>query len=139
MLNIIKSLFSENKTTAVGDEYKQQQREALIDLLVFAMYCDNHLAVAEEQVIDKRIEAMDWESVDSVEYYLERAIERIRVVRNDEHGREDLFQSINTRLGDTKAKRKAMDLCDKLFIADGEVVEAEKEFSQTLKNYLKLS
>ncbi len=68
MKNPIELLFRSSKASAGSDRLNQKQREAMIDLLVFAMYADNHLAISEDKIIKDEIDSFNWESTVTAEH-----------------------------------------------------------------------
>ncbi len=64
-------LYNEYKTdsTASSDGLVQNEREAIIDLLLLGIYQDNHLSLAEDQVFHTEVDAFQWESTTAIEIY----------------------------------------------------------------------
>lgn len=56
----------------------QQSREALIDLLFLSLYLDNHLSLAEDEVLTTALESLGWESVEPREKHIWRAFSKAR-------------------------------------------------------------
>ena len=110
----------------------------MIDLLVFAMYADNHLAISEDKIIRDEIESFNWESTVTAEHYLERATQRIRNARHNDDSRSELFTYITDRLETDEAKERAAKVCRRLFVSDGAENDAEEAFAAELQIYLGL-
>ena len=119
------------------DGWTQPQREALIDLLVFAMYIDNHLSLAEERVLDEQKESLAWAGDRSVEAYVDHATSRIRELRGSEEGRANLLDYIRERLGDFEERERAWFVCESLLSADGRP-EVEALFTDRCKQALQV-
>jgi len=101
------------------DGWNQAQREALVDLLVFAMYADGHLSLAEEKVLENQAAELAWESSQSIESYVNETTERVRLARGTEDGTENLLVSIRERLGDFEDRERAFFVCESLLSSDG--------------------
>lgn len=136
MKNILNYLFSSESEPAVEDGYTQSQREAVIDVLVYGMYADNHLSLNEDRLIKSKIEKMNWDSSESAEFYLDRTVARVRDVRRSEVARTNFFSSIGERLASPEMKRKAFELCKSLMISDGECNAKENAFLEEVSAYL---
>jgi hypothetical protein len=131
-------------TKVLGDDsaematpWTQPQREALLDLLVHAMYADGHLSLAEGEVVEREMEAVPWQGVGTVGDYVVRATERIRILRATEDGQANLFASVRERLGSPEHRAKALALCESLLAADGRT-EREEVFAERCRQALGL-
>ena len=108
------------------DGLTQPQREAIADLLHYCMYADNHIALAEEKIVEETMSVLNWDPGASFESYETRSIARAREAKEHPDARETLFNSIKNRLASSKAARAlALDVCHQLFVSDG--IETEKE------------
>lgn len=58
----------------------QKSRESLIDLLFLSLYLDNHLSLAEDDVLTAALDALGWESAESREKHIWRAFSKARDV-----------------------------------------------------------
>jgi len=103
----------------------QPQREALIDLLVWTMFADRHVALPEQSFIAQQAEGLAWDSPRPVELYIDKAVRRIREVLGDEAAEETYLEEIAARLADPEMKRTAHAACDELIGVDGERAPAE--------------
>jgi hypothetical protein len=56
----------------------QQSREALIELLFLALYLDQHLSVDEDEVLNKALASLGWESDVACEVFIFKAFSRGR-------------------------------------------------------------
>lgn len=110
-------LFSKNPANTDGLE--QAEREAIIDLLHFAMYADKSLSQAEDKYIDGFIETLSWESGVSPELYVNRSIADARNVLGNEAAAADFLGSLKTRLPRREARAKALNLLSALLQSDG--------------------
>jgi uncharacterized tellurite resistance protein B-like protein len=107
------------RTTTTTDGLSQAEREAIADLLHFCMYADNHLALAEDSVIDDAVAQMGWDPAVSFETFESHSIAKARAAKDDVTSRESFLKSLRERLASKPARARAIALCTKLFSADG--------------------
>lgn len=56
----------------------QSSREALIDLLFLSLYLDDHLSLAEDDVLTSALDALGWDSAEPREKHIWRAFSKAR-------------------------------------------------------------
>ncbi|WP_309401029.1 hypothetical protein [Cerasicoccus maritimus] len=117
MLGFLKNLFKAGDNSADG--LKQPQREAIVDLLVFCMYSDRTVSLAEDQLIQRRLESMDWQAVESIDNYYDRSVTRVRDILSNDDARTSFLTRIADRLEDAGTREKAFQLSHQLFLSDG--------------------
>lgn len=132
MLAFLQKLFKGGS----GDGLNQPQREAIVDLLVFCMYSDRTVSLAEDQLIQRRLEAMDWEAVGSIDNYYDRAVTRVRDILGSEEARRSFLDRIAERLGDQGTREKAFQLSHQIFLSDGNESQEEQELEKELRTAL---
>lgn len=125
MLKILRIFFRPKET---ADGLNQDQREAIVDLLLICMYADNDLDLNEERVIDREVGRYAWASEETLEAYLKSAEPRIRQTIFSEKTRNQEIQKIAKRLKSEEVKYQALKLCRLLFYADGQLDEQEVVF-----------
>ena len=119
-----------NDTGAV----EQAQREALLDLLVWAMYADRHLALPERKAIRQHAEDMDWDSPTDPATYLDEAVVRLRELLGDDAAEATHLRSISVRLGTPDMRLLSYRACQELTAADGERRPEEEAFLARVAN-----
>jgi hypothetical protein len=105
--------------TAVKDGLTQPQREAIADLLHYCMYADNHIALAEAAVITDVVSTFAWDPNISFESFEARSIAAARAAKESPDGRKTFLDAINQRLTTARSRTLALEVCKKLFVADG--------------------
>jgi uncharacterized tellurite resistance protein B-like protein len=134
MLTRLSRLFRASATP--DDGLTQPQREAIADLMHFCIYADNHVAVAEEQILSDTLAGLNWDAGASFEAYESRSIAAARAAKEHSADRDDFFASIRRRL-DTKASRAlAFEACRRLFGADGNRASGEMLLESRLRQLL---
>jgi len=125
MKGFLQNLFKVGRNPSDG--LTQDQREAIVDVLVFGMYSDRTVSLAEDQLIQSRLEAMDWQSLETIHNYYDRAVTRVREILDaGEEARQSFLRRIAERLGDTSVREKTFALCHQLFLSDG-IESADEE------------
>jgi hypothetical protein len=136
MPSIISKLFHRTHIPGVTDGYNQEQREAIVDLLNYAMFADNNIALSEDQFIADTEKKMTWAPHIDFDIYEEQSIGFVRGAKDDQSYRSGFFDSLKRRLGDAKTKNTALDLCSKLFAVDGPITPQESEALKTYRRVL---
>ncbi|MCH6258552.1 hypothetical protein MLD52_18475 [Puniceicoccaceae bacterium K14] len=121
MKKIIENLFGAPKESS--DDWNQEEREALIDLLVFAMYADRHLSIAENVVLQNEIDKLKWESSTSIEIYLNSSTTRISSLITTDEGKEEVLNSVRERLVSYESRQRVFFVCESLISSDGKTEE----------------
>jgi uncharacterized tellurite resistance protein B-like protein len=114
-----------NQTSAVNDGLTQPEREAIADLLHYCLYADNHIALAETEVLESIISTLSWDPNSSFASFEGRSVAAARAAKEDASAREEFLKSIRARLTEAEVRTLAFDLCKQLFVADG--VQSDKE------------
>ena len=111
----------------------QSQREALIDLVVWAMYVDGRIDYEENEQIDEVIEQLSTSSKIPIRSYLYTAIAKIRDAWNDADRAERTLNDIDTRLGTDELRHAAYALCEAVTHADDQLAGPEVVFLERLQ------
>ncbi len=122
---IIKLFRDDEAATA---QRNQAQREALIDLLVWTMFADRHIATAETTQIHDAAEGLAWEGHQSIERFIDAATRRTRDVLGSDRAETAYLDDIHARLADDETRHRALVACDTLISADGDRADAEVAF-----------
>ena len=134
MPSLIRKLF--RRSEAPNDGLTQPQREALVDLLNYCMYADDLVMLAEDRLIADTAAKFSWDSKTPFDQFDVRSIDNARNASENPGYRDKLLGSIRDRLDTAAVKRRALDLVQELFIADGAQSEEEDAVLQNLKTLL---
>ncbi|MEM1183063.1 MAG: hypothetical protein AAGM22_32270 [Acidobacteriota bacterium] len=115
------------------DENAQPAREALVDLLVWTMFVDRHLALAEHEKFDELTEALPWNSIRGLRDFFSESVARARSVIESESATVDYLDSIAERLGTAKARADALAACEGMMGADGKMTSEEVGHLRAMK------
>jgi len=111
----------------------QQQREALLDVLVWTMFADRHIAAPEQAEIQREARDLPWESGRSIDLYIDSAVRRARDVLGRAPAEEAYLADIAARLEDSAARSRAYEACRELAGADGELAPAEMDLLERVR------
>jgi uncharacterized membrane protein YebE (DUF533 family) len=124
LFETLTSFFSDNRYGALG----QQQTEAFVDALTYAMLSDGEIAPEEEDELADALNQFDWEGAKPVELYVDEACDRAEEVLDDPAASEDYCADIAQRLEDQKIREETYFIAAKVACADNKVVDAERVF-----------
>lgn len=117
-------------------ELTQPQREAIIDLLLYAMYEDRRVALQEDEFIDVHAYQLGWQSGTAVETFVKVATARVRSARDTAEGKERFLNQIAARLNTAAARQTALSLCTAMLNADSKETADESALEAKLKSML---
>ena len=134
MPSLIRKLF--HKSEAPKDGLSHPQREAIVDLLNYCMYADDRVFLAEDRLITDTVAWFDWDPKVPFDQFDVRSIGNARNATESQVSREKFLASIKDRLDTGAVKRRALDLCQELFLADGVRSDEEDAVLQNLRKLL---
>lgn len=121
------------------DGMEQAEREAFVDLLVYAQYADRSLSLSEDKVFHAEVSALDWAMSPGslpLEDYINRSITRARGIRRHTI-EEDEFLAERARLLKALATRKRLlEALENVILADGDEAGDERTLKQHLRDLL---
>ncbi len=130
MLNLFSKLF---KSDDSSDKLNQLQREGIVDLLLLAMYSDNHLSLFEDAIIEKNMTKYKWDSPTDLNTYIQIQTAKVRSVNETENGRKHFLDIVSNKLHTAELRKEAYQLCLSVFISDGDHNMEESNFSKEIK------
>ena len=134
MPSLIRKLF--HKSEAPKDGLTQPQREAIVDLLNYCTYADDFVFLAENRLITDTAAKFNWDPKIPFDQFDARSTSKARDAKENRGSRDRFLASIRDRLGTAEVKGLALDLCQKLFVADGAHSDEEDALLQNLKKLL---
>lgn len=129
LMNPIKDL----GTILSSQKVAQAQREAMVDIAVWAMYVDGTIKYQENARVDEVVEQLSTSTAIPLSQYLPTAISKIRDVWMDPSKSERILEEISNRLGSDEMRRTAYALCETVTHADDELAEAEQAFLERVR------
>ena len=134
-MKLFEKLFNKDKN-APRDGLSQEQREAIIDLLILGAYTDNRLSLREEKAFESLTGTLSWESEIELSDYIKDAIAKVRSIRSNSSAKTGLLGEIKERLHSRSSVSKALNLLHKVFISDGRSYD-EANFYREVESVLK--
>jgi len=117
----------------------QEQREAVVDLLLLGMFADSPLKVSEDQKLLSVIEEIGWHSYQAPDLYLQSAIARARDTFETEGATRYRLEKISAELNEPGLKQRALEYLTQFLGVDGAVDAEESRFLDQAKAALKTS
>lgn len=115
------------------DVWSQAQREALVDLLVWTMYVDRAIRAEENDELDEITFQLNGKSSIPVSQYLPQSIAKIRNCWHDDVESQVLLEELSMYLDSPEIRAQALNMCQQLAAADGDLANEEITFMQRLK------
>lgn len=134
-MKFLEKLFSSDQGSSLHPAIEQPEREAIIDLLLLAVYIDGHLSLAESSEFDSAADSLGWDSSTGPSIYISNATNRARNARTSEDSVSEFIAFVAQRLTSTGSKERALVLLNRLLTADGKT-EKEKVFFKQVESAL---
>lgn len=113
----------------------QESRKALIELLFVSLYMDNHLSLAEDDVLNDALDALGWESPDPREEFIYKTFSFARDVAADELKTHEFLGSRTTLIKSQGDEASALTWLYKVLGSDG-ISTTEKRFLGLIESRL---
>jgi uncharacterized tellurite resistance protein B-like protein len=120
------------------EKFDQRQQQALLDLLVLAMYADGHLATAEDERIEQVLTAMGFETEYDHQREFDAAVTRVRQhAINPETVRGEISR-LAERFPEAAERNEVFESLNELVGTDNEVARSEINFLSLVAEVFKL-
>ena len=120
-------------------DVSQNEREAIIELMMMTMYSDKTLKLSEDEVIQEYTSSIKWESPLSLDFYFAKITPKIRAALADKEKMNTFLQEINNRIETEAIKSQVLKLCNDLAMADEEFSVEEKELLEKISRIFQVS
>ena len=110
---------------APEDEQAQPAREALVDLLVWTMFVDRHLSLAEHEKLDELTDGLTWTATIGLPEFFGESVARAREAIESEESGAAYLATITDRLGERETRRQAIVASEQMMGADGKLTPEE--------------
>ena len=111
----------------------QEEREAVIDLLVMTMYADRFIDTAENDAIERVTEQLDGDASLPLSQYLNTSIAEVRQTLGNKEKQHALLEDVNERLGTDKMRALAYQASRAVARADDEMADEEEQFLSSVR------
>ncbi len=115
----------------------QKEREAIIDLLHLCLYADSHIALNEGEVVSDLVETIGWDTNLSFTSYESKSIAAARLAKESPDAKKEFLSFAAERLQSNEARSFALEVCKRLFNADGTTADAEAALLAEIRAALK--
>ncbi|MGF1450873.1 MAG: hypothetical protein ACFB21_02220 [Opitutales bacterium] len=121
------------------DGMAQTEREAFVDLLVYAQYADRSLSLSEDKAFNAEISALAWDnqaatSALPLEDYVNRAIARVRGIRRHTVEEDDFLAERTDVLRNPKTRQRLLTALENVTWADGDEAGDERTLKQHIRD-----
>lgn len=106
-------------------EDAQPAREALVDLLVWTMFVDRHLSLAEHEKLTELTTELPWTAALGLPEFFGESVARAREAIENGASAGRYLETLTGRLGDLEARRQAIIACEQMMGADGKMTPEE--------------
>ena len=117
----------------------QNEREAIIELMMMVMYSDKTLKLTEDEAIKEYTNNIKWESPLSLEFYFGKVTPKIRRALEDKEDMNSFLEDINFRIDSELVKAQVLLVCNDLAMADSEFSSEEKELVDNIAKVFQVS
>jgi uncharacterized tellurite resistance protein B-like protein len=117
----------------------QNEREAIIELMMLIMYSDKTLKLAEDEAIKEYTSSVKWESPLSLEFFFGKVTPKVRRALSDKENMNALLEDINFRIESELVKAQVLLVCNDLAMADAEFSSEEKELLKNISKVFQVS
>ena len=117
----------------------QNEREAIIELMMMIMYSDKTLKLTEDEAIKEYTNNIKWESPLSLEFYFGKVTPKIRRALEDKEDMNSFLEDINFRIDSELVKAQVLLVCNDLAMADSEFSSEEKELVDNIAKVFQVS
>lgn len=118
--------------------YNDQQKQALLDLLLYSMYLDGNLSSIEDRRIGELLNSMTFASEDAKQRFLDAAYTRTRQRSNSPEGIRSFIQEMAKQFDSPDLRRRSFNLLEWMLSSDDNVIEKERSFLAVVREEFKL-
>ena len=118
--------------------FSQEQKQALLDLLIIGMYADHNLASSEDSRIDQVLDAFSFPSDYERDKFSDAAFTRARNHSGSPETIRGYLKEIAHHFSTTDSRRRAYDILDDLLTSDGKLDSEESKLLGATKEVFQL-
>jgi uncharacterized tellurite resistance protein B-like protein len=118
--------------------YNDEQKQALLDLLLYGMYLDGNLSSIEDRRISELLDSMTFPSEDARLRFLDAAYTRTRQRSNSPEGIRSFVNEVGKHFSTPDLRRRSFNLLESLLSSDDNVIEKERALLAAVREEFKL-
>lgn len=111
----------------------QDQREAVIDLLLLSIYSDSHISLTEEEALERTIAELGWDSTFPKDLFIQKAAPLARAASDSTEATKAFIFDRAARFTTSPAQFQAYNFVHQVLSPDG-VAPPERGFLSLLSN-----
>lgn len=119
-------------------DFNQDQKQALLDLLLLGMYADHNLSSSEDQRVEQLLDTFKFSSDYERDQFSDAAFTRARQKSDSPEVMQTYVGELARHFPSNKLRQEAYDLLDDLLTSDGRVSSEESKLLSTVKDVFKL-
>ncbi|AFY56467.1 hypothetical protein Riv7116_4027 [Rivularia sp. PCC 7116] len=121
------------------EDVTQNEREAIIELMMMVMYSDKTLKLTEDEAIKEYASSIEWESPLSLEFYFAKVTPKIRTALSNDEKMHVFLKDINSRIETEVVKAQVLLVCNDLAMADAEFSAEEKDLLKNISQVFQIN
>ena len=118
--------------------FNQDQKHALLDLLIIGMYADHNLSSAEDDRIEQLLDTFKFSSDYERNQFSDAAFDRVRKHSDSPEAIRDYVSQIAGHFPTREIRQQAYDILDDLITSDGKVTSEESKLLAATKDVFQL-
>jgi len=118
--------------------FSEQQRKALLDLLVLGMYSDGNLAAIEDTRIGEVLDALSFSSEDERKRFADASFTRVRQRSGSPEAVRSFVTEIAGNFSTPDLRRRTFNMLQSLLTSDNSVVDRERQLLSFVREEFKL-
>jgi hypothetical protein len=117
--------------------FSDEQKAALLDLLILGMYQDRHIAAAEDERIRTLLESFDLTSDYARQQFADASFARVNKNPRTAEGIRSAVFEYTSKFKDANHRKQALDALAELLASDSRVTDEEDRFLAMVQEALK--
>src|SRR5262245_37137088 len=118
------------------NRFNEPQRQALLEILIMAMYCDSQLASAEDLRVQKVADSLGFVSPDERRNYLESLLGTLSKLPRSIEAMRSPLTLLARRFPNATVRAEAVAATEELLLCDHRFAQQESQFLNVLKKAL---
>jgi len=110
----------------------QPQREALLDLVILALFADSHLSLKEDEALQAALDKIGWEALKPREIFFCNSMNRARKAVETDADSSEYIAARAKVISDVWSKAEAVSVLQSVLASDG-VTDVESAFLERVK------
>ncbi len=110
----------------------QPQREALLDLVILALFADSHLSLKEDEALQAALDKIGWEALKPREIFFCNSMNRARKAVETDADSSEYIAARAKVISDVWSKAEAVSVLQSVLASDGETA-VESAFLERVK------